>query len=403
MKILFLTDNFPPEVNAPATRTFEHCSEWVKKGADVTVITCFPNFPKGEIFGGYKNKLYQKETINGIKVIRIWSYIAANEGFFKRVLDYISYAVMAFFAGLFVKTDIIIATSPQFFTAVGGKVLSFFKRKPWIMEVRDIWPESIVTVGAAKADSKTIKFLEKVEVNLYKSANKIIVVTDTFKETIFKKGIVKNKIEVVKNGANMSLFKPVAKDENLLAKLNLVDKFIVGYIGTHGLAHSLDFVMDAIAKVIDPQIHFLFVGDGAVKKNIVSQAKELGLQNVTFIDSVSKDKVVSHISILDCMLVPLKKEDNFKTVIPSKIFETAAMQIPILLGVDGEARGIIEKYKAGLYFEPENQTAFLKQLEVLKADKILHNSLKEGAGKMAVAFDRKVLAEKMRLIINSVI
>ena len=138
MKILFLTDNFPPEVNAPATRTFEHCTEWVKQGAEVTVITCFPNFPKGKIYEGYKNKLYQKESINGITVIRVWSFMAANKGVIKRLLDFNSYAIMSFFVGIFCRTDLIIGTSPQFFTAISAFFLSLFKRKPWVMEVRDI-------------------------------------------------------------------------------------------------------------------------------------------------------------------------------------------------------------------------------------------------------------------------
>ena len=150
MRILFLTDNFPPEVNAPASRTYDHAKEWVKAGHDVTVITCFPNFPKGEVYDGYRNKLYQREQVDGINVIRVWSYIAANKGFFKRTLDFISFSITSFIAGLFVKTDVIVATSPQFFTALSGRTLSFWKRKPWVMEVRDLWPESIKTVGAMK-------------------------------------------------------------------------------------------------------------------------------------------------------------------------------------------------------------------------------------------------------------
>ena len=167
-KILFLTDNFPPEVNAPASRTYDHCKEWVKSGADVTVITCFPNFPQGHVYDGYKNKLWQKEIIDGIKVIRVWSYIVPNKGFIKRTLDYISYSCTSFLAGLFIKADIIIATSPQFFTALSGRALSKWKRCPWIMEVRDLWPESIKTVGALK-DYMFIRLFERLENRCYMS------------------------------------------------------------------------------------------------------------------------------------------------------------------------------------------------------------------------------------------
>jgi len=203
MKILFLTDNFPPEVNAPATRTFEHCTEWVKLGAEVTVITCFPNFPQGKIYEGYKNKLYQKEIINGITVIRVWSFMAANKGVIKRLLDFNSYAIMAFIVGLFCKTDLIIGTSPQFFTAISARFLSLFKRKPWVMEVRDIYPEALSAVGLMDKNSVFYKFIEFLEIYLYQSANHIVVVTNSFKRELINKDIFESKISVCTNGVNL--------------------------------------------------------------------------------------------------------------------------------------------------------------------------------------------------------
>ncbi|MBK5285216.1 MAG: glycosyltransferase WbuB, partial [Bacteroidia bacterium] len=144
MKILFLTDNFPPEVNAPANRTYEHCREWVKKGAEVTVITCFPNFPIGKIYEGYRNKFFNCEVIEGIKVIRVWTYITANKGIVRRSLDYFSFGIASFFFGLFKRCDVIVATSPQFFTAVSAGLLSLLRGKKFVFEVRDLWPESII-------------------------------------------------------------------------------------------------------------------------------------------------------------------------------------------------------------------------------------------------------------------
>ena len=204
MKILFITDNFTPEVNAPATRTYEHVKEWIKEDdVQVTVITCAPNFPHGNVYEGYKNKLYQKEYIDGIEVIRVWSYITSNSGFVKRVLDYVSFGVMAFFVGLFTKHDLIVATSPQFFTTWAAWGLSKIKRKPWVFELRDLWPESIKTVGAMK-QGKAIDFLEKVELGLYKSCNKVVAVTDAFKTNLISRGIDALKIEVVTNGSNVT-------------------------------------------------------------------------------------------------------------------------------------------------------------------------------------------------------
>jgi glycosyltransferase involved in cell wall biosynthesis len=400
MKILFLTDNFYPEVNAPASRTYEHAKEWTASGAEVTIITCAPNFPQGKVYGGYKNSLYSMENLDGMRVIRVWSYITSNEGFIKRVLDYLSFALTSFIAGLFVKTDVIIATSPQFFTAWSGCALSFVKRKPWIFELRDLWPESIRTVGAMKKE-KILDFLEKVELWLYKNSAKVVAVTAAFKTNLINRGIKADKIEVVTNGANMELFAPLPKDEALCSKLGLQNKFIIGYIGTHGMAHSLDFVVRAISKIDDDSFHFLFIGDGAMKKEVVKLSAELGVKNATFLDPVLKADIPAYISITDAALVPLKKTDTFKTVIPSKIFENAAMKKPIFLGVDGQAREIVDAYGAGVYFEPENESDFVSKLRLLK-DEDGYRCMQDGCARLAKEYDRKKLAADMLEIIKKV-
>ena len=402
MKLLFLTDNFPPEVNAPATRTFEHCREWAKSGIDVTVITCFPNFPEGKLFKGHKNRLYKVEETDGIKVVRVFTYITANEGFLKRTIDYISFGVAAFIAGLFIKTDLIIATSPQFFAAVWASRLAFVKRKPWVMEVRDLWPESIKTVGVMK-DNFVIRYLEKQEMRLYRSASHIITVTDTFKERISERGIKPDKISVVKNGANHSLYTLRNKNQKILSELVLDNKFIVGFIGTLGMAHKLDFIIEASEKIKDPSIHFLFVGAGAEKKNLEKLVQKKKVKNATLLGMISKEAVPEYLSILDVSLINLKKSETFKTVIPSKIFESCAMGKPILLGVDGEARRMIESYPAGLYFEPEDENDFLEKLYKIKMDKDLYLNLTRGCKQLAEDYDRVKLASKMALLLEDVI
>ena len=312
MRLLFLTDNFPPEVNAPASRTYEHCLEWVKQGVEVTVITCVPNFPKGEVFPGYKNKLYQKETINGIKIIRVWSYITANTGFSRRICDFISYAMMAFFFGIFQRFDVVIGTSPQFFTAVSARSLGFAKGKPWVMEVRDLWPESIAAVGAMKRSSGVYRFLEIIERHLYRSSKAIVVNADGLKSSIEKNGIAHEKIKVIKNGVMLSDFDIVVKDEVLSKKYNLEGKFLVSYIGTIGMAHALDFIIDCAAGITDKRFHFLIIGEGAERQKIISKASDLKIDNVTFIPSVSKQEINKYIGISNAALVNLKKSDTFK-------------------------------------------------------------------------------------------
>lgn len=403
MKILFLTDNFPPEVNAPASRTFDHCREWVKNGDEVTVITCAPNFPQGKVYDGYKNKWHQEEIIEGIRVIRVWSYIVANKGFIKRTLDFISFSITSFLAGLFVKADIIIATSPQFFTALSGRTLKFWKRIPWIMEVRDLWPESIKTVGAMN-NGLFIKYFEWQEKRCYKSAKHIVVVTDSFKQRLIERGIPKSKISVIKNGVDRNLFIPSqTKDQEIEKTLGITEKKVIGYIGTHGMAHKLDFILNCaeILQTTKPEYHFLFIGNGAEKDRLTQICKTKKLTNVTMLDSVPKKEVKRYISVLDICLINLRKSELFTTVIPSKIFENAAMEVPILMGVEGEAKEIVKKYNAGLCFEPENQNDFIKKLsEISKAE--TRNKLIIGCRKLAEDFDRKKLALNMQNIIHKI-
>ena len=400
MRILFITDNFPPEVNAPATRTYEHCQEWIKKGVEVTIITCVPNFPHGKVYDGYKNRLFQKENVDGIEGNVSSNELSTSSGFSKRVLDYVSFAFMAFWIGLFQKYDVIIATSPQFFTTWTAWGLSKIHRKPWIFELRDLWPESIKTVGAMK-QGKVIDRLEKIELGLYRDADRVVAVTDAFKTNLIGRGIDADKIEVVTNGSNMELFSPRQKDLDLLKSLKLEDKFVVGYIGTHGMAHSLDFIVRSLAKIDDESIHFLFIGDGAMKKKIVALAEEQELKNITFLAPASKEEVPRYLSIADVSFAPPVRLAVVKTAIPSKIFEASAMQKPTLLGVEGQAQEIIEKYDAGFCFKPENEMDFLLKIKEIR-DEVRYKELQAGCAKLAENFDRKRLADKMLDIVQQV-
>lgn len=314
-------------------------------------------------------------------------------------MDYISYAMMAFFASLFVKTDLIVATSPQFFTAVAGYGASVFKRKPWVMEVRDLWPESIRAVDGAPGKERWLDRLEKLELFLYRKAVKIVVVTNTFKDNLTRRGVPAEKIEVVTNGVLTGNFPHRPKDSVLLTELGLQDKFVVGYLGTHGMAHKLDFILDC-APAAAPNVHFLFIGGGAQKKALKARVEKEGYANVTMLPSVTKAEIGRYISITDVALVPLRRSDTFKTVIPSKIFENAAMGKPIFLGVEGESQAIIEKYNAGLCFIPEDEPDFLRQLNRLATDQAVYDSCRDNCKILAEAYDRNVLANDMLAVLR---
>ena len=399
MHILFLTDNFPPEVNAPASRTFEHSREWMRTGHRVTVITCAPNFPKGEVFNGYRNKLWQSEEMEGIRVIRVWSYITANEGFIKRIADYLSYMFSAILAAPFVRgVDQVVGTSPQFFTACAAFVVSRYKRVPFIFELRDLWPESIRAVGAMD-DSAMLRQLERLELFLYRKAALIISVTNPFKRNLVSRGIDASKIEVVTNGVDLSRFRPRPKDIELQQQLGLEGKFVAGYVGTHGMAHNLTTLLDAAGLLLKHQdgsnIRLIFLGHGAAKESLMKKTKTMELSNVIFLDSVPKDQVPRYWSLLDISIIHLKKTDLFKTVIPSKLFECMGMGVPVLHGVAGESAEIVEKEGVGLVFEPENAESLCKMLLSISKDEGLQQKLRSRCLKAAKHYDRNLQAQKM--------
>lgn len=406
MHILFLTDNFPPEVNAPASRTFEHCREWVKAGHKVTVITCAPNFPKGEVFEGYKNRIRYREEMDGIKVIRVWTYITANEGFVLRTLDYISYMLSAIFAALFVrKVDVVIGTSPQFFTACAAYVTGKIKRRPFVFELRDIWPESIRAVGAMQ-ESRILDVLEKIELFLYRKAALIVSVTHSFRKSLGGRGVETQKIKVVTNGVDMTQFSPQPKNKELVAKHDLAGKFVVGYIGTHGMAHALETILEtaALMQTHDKadRFRFIFLGGGANKASLMKRAQHMHLDNVIFVETVPKAKVASYWSILDASIVHLKKTDLFKSVIPSKIFECMAMGIPILHGVQGESADIIIQERVGLLFEPENAQALCDQILYLEGNPKIREGFIRNGTLSAKKYDRSTLALRMLAALEDV-
>jgi glycosyltransferase involved in cell wall biosynthesis len=405
--ILFLTDNFPPEVNAPASRTFEHCREWARAGEQVTAITCAPNFPKGKVFGGYRNRLWQTEVMDGIRVIRVWSYITANEGFVKRILDYQSFMVSATLAALLVRrVDIVIGTSPQFFTVCAAFVVARLKRVPWVFELRDLWPESIKAVGAMQ-DSRAIRWLERLEMFLYRQANRIVTVTHSFRQTLMTRGIVGDKIEVVTNGVDLAQFSLQAKDAQLVESLGLTGKFVAGYIGTHGMAHALETLLEA-ARVLQglqgaEDIRLVLLGDGARKAALVAKAAAMGLNNVLFLDSVPKDQVARYWSLLDVSVIHLRKTELFTTVIPSKLFECMGMGIPVLHGVAGESADIVRKEQVGEVFESENVDQLVAALLRLRDDSARYQLYRQNGLKAAHHYDRKTLALGMLDILKKVV
>jgi glycosyltransferase involved in cell wall biosynthesis len=395
MHILFLTHYFPPEVNAPASRTYENTKRWVRAGHKVSVITCAPNHPNGVVYPGYENRWRQWGEKDGVRVLRVKTWLSANKGVGNRSLNYFSYLVSAAAFCRHVKgVDLVVSTSPQFFCGLAGYFVSRRHGCPWVVEIRDLWPESIHAVGAVRGRG-VIGLLERVELFLYEKPDHIVALTPAFKRHMVAKGIPEGKIDVVTNGADLEQFKPLPKSNGFRKGLGLEGKFVASYIGTHGMAHSLETVLKA-AKLLEgrAEIQFMLVGDGAERENLLKKKTEMGLGNVLMLPQQQKAAVPEILAASDVCLVLLRKTELFKTVIPSKIFEAMAMERPIILGVDGESRRIVEASGGGVFVEPENAERLAEAVVRLWRDKARAETLGRTGGLFVRAhYDRNRLAD----------
>jgi colanic acid biosynthesis glycosyl transferase WcaI len=405
VRILFLSDNFPPEVNASASRVYERACYWVAEGEDVTVVTCFPNFPQGRIYPGYRQKLLQREALEGVKVLRVPTYVARNEGFARRTLDFLSFMVSAVFGAPFAgRADVVVATTPQFFAAVAGWIIAVVRRRPFVLELSDLWPASIKAVGAMRPGF-VLRMVERLELFLYRRAAAIVALTHSFKENLVARGIPERKIAVVINGADLRRYGPRSRCEALAREHGLQDKFVVGYLGTHGMAHALGNVLEAAALLRDREdIRFLFVGDGAAKPALERRALQLGLQNVVFVLPQPKARVANYWSLCNLALIHLKDDAVFAEVIPSKMFEAMAMGIPILAAVpEGEASRIVRREGVGLCVPPEDPLALADAVTMLRSDAAQTRALADASLKAAPLHSRHRQAQEMLRVLAAVV
>jgi len=397
LDILFLADNFPPERNAQASRVYERACYWVKWGHRVTVITCAPNFPEGRVFSGYKNKWYQTEQMSGIRVVRVKTIMSPNVGMIRRILDYVSYLPASFIGGLFQpRPDVVAATSPLLFAAVSAWALSRVKRVPFVMEVSDLWPEEIIAVGAMKP-GLIIRWLEKLELFLYRQAAYVAVLTPKSKENLVQRGIPEDKIDVVMNGVDLSRFEPRQRDKALALELGISDDdFVLSYIGTLGMAHGLGNVLQAARLVENPKIKFLFVGPGAERETLVREASNRGLKNVIFVPAQPKAEMPRFWSLSDVALAHLKDVPLFKITIPSKIFEAMGMGIPIILvAPEGEASRIVLEEKSGLWVRAGDPAGLAQAVQLLESNRALRSSFAESSLAAAPRHSRERQAREM--------
>ena len=379
---------------------------WAAAGHEVTVLTGFPNHPTGVVPPEYRRKfrrLVAREQIDGVNVVRTWLLPFPNRKAHERMLNYSSFCASAASTGLFLtRPDVVIATSPQLLVGLAGWWLAHWKRVPFVFEVRDLWPESLAAVGMGESDSLLHRSLAKIAGFLYRHADHVVVVTPAFEDYLVKHWRVpREKISVIENGVETQIFAPEAPPGRAATALRKEwasdGKFVVSYIGTMGMAHGLETILTAAARLRDtnPEIIFMMLGEGAEKERIAALARERGLNNLRFVDQQPREKIPAHICASDVCLVLLKKTDLFKTVIPTKMLEFMSCACPVILGVDGQARAILEEARGGLVFEPENSLALVDAIRYLATNREAARALgKNGREYVVRNLSRSHTAEK---------
>jgi glycosyltransferase involved in cell wall biosynthesis len=404
VRILFLSHYFPPEVNAPANRTAEHCRRWVQAGHEVHVVTCTPSHPRGVPFPGYAAPWYRRETIDGIEVHRVWTWLAPNAGVVRRTLNYVSFVPTAVDRTLRLgRFDVIVATSPQFFCAVAGYLSSVLKRTPWVFELRDLWPDSIVAVGAIRP-SIGVRLLEKLELAMYRHAEAVVCVTRAFMANLEGRGISAGKLHFVPNGVEMSFWDidPAAARERLgLAP----DAVVASYVGTVGMAHGLGTLLDAARLLQDGEspVQVVVVGEGAELEAVKRRACEIGLRNVSFTGLVARDRARDYVVASDISIVILRDSPLFRTVLPSKLFEAMAAGKPVVLSVPGEAAETLARSGGGVAVPPGDAAALAEAVRRLT----LHPEAGRAMGArarefVAAEFSRDVWAGRLATVLEAV-
>jgi colanic acid biosynthesis glycosyl transferase WcaI len=407
MQILYVSQYFPPEVNAPAIRVFELAKEWVRLDHDVTVLTGFAHHPTGVKSSEDQGVLTRRELVDGIDVLRTYVYATPNAGVLKRMLSYVSFMVSATLVGLcgLSRPHVVIATSPQLLCGVAGYFLARLMRVPFVFEVRDLWPETMIAVNVMKEGNPIVRGLSAVSQLLYDRASRIVTVGEGYSNSIHElHRITQSKMNVIHNGIDTEAFVPGPKDNEIRQEYGWSNKFVSMYLGTHGMCQGLEIILQVARQMKDDETKlFVFVGEGAEKEQLKQTAAEWQLRNVQFIDQQPRERVCKFYAACDLGIVCLRKSPRFLEVLPSKIFEFLGMERPIVLSARGEARKLLERAKGGVCVRPEDANAIAKAIRDLSQNRgQLERMGRNGREYVSHEFDRRKLAQKYLEILKSV-
>lgn len=393
MKTLILSDNYPPERNANA-RIFSELAECLQRHhVDVSVITSHPNFPTGKIFSGHKNHWRKKTLESGVQVIRVKTFMHPNKGKIRRTFDFLSFGFSSFLFGLFEKqNDCIIGVTPQFFCAVSACLLSIVKRKPFILVLCDLWPDAIASNDLI-SKGLMFKLIKKIEFFMYREASTIAILSPNFRGYLNQAKIDNNKIIDFISGASEQFY-PRENDQALVDRYGLHNKIVLGYVGTFGISHNHEDIIETFKILKRDDLHLFMIGDGAKKNKLVALINKYQLKNITIAGPVDADQVARYWSVCDAAIVPLAPIETNKTVIPSKVLESMSMGLPALLYTPtGEVTRFFSDSKAIWHVEASDMNRLQTFLEAVTKEKL------EEKKENALAFSKKFSRENQAKIL----
>lgn len=403
MKILLIHQYFLEPDDAGGSRFNEMTKSWADQGHDITVLSGMMHANGSEKRSEYKGHYFVHKMHNKVNVWRCHVSESYNSGFLGRLWGYFSFVFSSTWAGIFKikgKYDVILVTSPPLFVGITAYILSIIKRTPFVFEIRDLWPESAIDTGVV-TNKLIIKFAYWFEAFIYKKAKMINVLTPAFRDTLIdKKQVPPNKIIFIPNAADFAISDDVLNSNFDVEKFrkanNWQNKFVITYVGAHGVANHLIQIIETAEKikVLAPHVLFVLIGSGMQKEMLVSEAAKRKCTNVQFINPVPKQEVFKYIIASDFGMSVLKKVDTFKTIYSNKTFDYMACKKPLFLLIDGVSRTLVEDAKCGVYVEPENTQDFIEKIQhVLAHSQTYIDTMGENGYAFAkLNFDREKLA-----------
>lgn len=404
LRVMFLTQYFPPEIGAPQIRMFELAKRLDQAGDAVTVVTGFPNYPTGVIQDGYRGRFSMEERMDGVRVVRRWLFATPNAGFFKRLVNQFSFSLSSLLGARTVgPVDVIFVQSPPLPIGIAALVYARLKRAPFVFNVSDVWPQSAVELGMLR-NRFAIRLAEMLEMHIYRRAARVTVPTKGILESLAARGVPRSKLFLLTNGVDTAIYQPRPPDPALAQKLGLDGHKVFLYAGTHGLSQGLDVILEAAKLTRDPDVLYVLAGEGADKAALVKKASDEGIRNVRFLPNQPKPSMPALLSSTYAAIVSLRPLDVFRSALPSKMFESMAVGQPLVAALWGEGAEVVREAECGLVTTPGDAAQLRDAVETLAHEPERARALgSNGRRYVDEHFNRDKIALRLRELLKEVV